>query len=90
MDIPLFVGGDDHHLGVEFVQHLTAGAARRASIARHYRYRFDLAIARGDQLKDRCALGADGEAVRGVLHIAAGVDDARIGEQRRAYMVEVG
>ena len=40
----------------------------------------------GDGLEDRYPFGADGEAVGGVLHVAAGVNAAALVFKRRAHL----
>ena len=85
-------GGDgDGHVGLaELGQRLAAGAAGQgggAGGAADNGERAEAAAAFGDGLEERGALGAVGEAVGGVLDVAAGEDGAVRGEERGADAV---
>src|SRR5947209_8117670 len=66
----------DFDVAAEFPQNLTAGAARWSKDIRIGRNRgaAELADTLGNGFKHRHALGADGESVGGILHVAAGVN----------------
>jgi hypothetical protein len=67
------------HIAAELPEDLAASAAgRRQRIGvGHHGHAPELARAFGDGFEDGHALGAEGQAVAGVLDIAAGVDAAR-------------
>src|ERR1019366_1618942 len=79
---------NDVHVAAEFPQNLPARAARRRQhigIGRH-RHAPELAHAFGDGFKYRYALGAEGEAVGGILDVAAGMDAAVAVFDGRAHL----
>ena len=78
----LIVGVDENHLhcGAEFAENLSAGAAWGVAAAGGDGDGDDLLVPRGDGATDGDALGADRQAVGGVLDVAAGEDFAIGGE----------
>src|ERR1035438_3246755 len=73
--------GQSHqfHIAAELPEDLAASAAgrcQRIGIG-HNGHAPELACAFGDRLEDSHALGAEGQAVSGVLDVAAGVDAPR-------------
>src|SRR5215831_8614399 len=86
LQVALLAFEDDDGVLSEFENHLPAGATRRAweLVAVHHGYRanFWLDSCRVHGGKDGRALGADGEPVRSVFHIASGKDLSLIGKNR--------
>src|ERR1039457_6654026 len=81
------VGEHQFHIAAELPEDLAASAAgvcQRVGIG-HNGHAPELACAFGDRLEDSHALGAEGQAVSGVLDVAAGVDAPREVLQRRAH-----
>ena len=84
---------EDGGIRAELVDHLPTGTAwrtRQASIVGHRdRLNFNLRSQFGYGGEDRRALGAVGQAVRSVFHIATGKDSA-VGQQDRGADPEFG
>ena len=78
------VDEDHFHRGAELAEHLPAGAAGGMAAAGDDGDGDDLLVPRGDGRADGDALGADRQAVGGVLDVAAGEDFAVGGEDRGA------
>jgi hypothetical protein len=66
------------HIAAELPEDLAASAAGRSQRIgiRHHGHAPELARAFGDRFENGHALGAEGQAVSGVLDVAAGVDAA--------------
>src|ERR1039457_665722 len=81
------VGEHQFHIAAELPEDLAASAAGRCERigVRDDGHAPELACAFGDRLEDGYALGAQSQAVTGVLHVAAGVDVAGGVFQRRAH-----
>ena len=82
---------EDHlEVAAELPQDLAARAARRRRVGGvgHHGDAPEAAVALGERLEHRHALGADGQAVGGVLDVAAG-DDGAVGGLERGADLEV-
>src|SRR3984893_13658720 len=86
LEFPFQVGEDNLRVAAKFPDNLPASSARRREriSVGHDGHGVEPALAFGDCLENRDALGAQRQAVGGVLHIAAGENSARFRAHRSA------